>query len=44
MARSKTSPEILAETILSNLGKPVDYAKIRINGANEAAKAIAGIL
>jgi hypothetical protein len=40
MTASKTTPEMLAETILSNLGKTVDYAKIRINGASEAAKVI----
>jgi len=44
MTRSKTSPETLAEAILSNLGRPVDYPKIPINGANEAAKVIAGLL
>ena len=44
MTRSKTSPETLAEAILSNLGKTVDYAKIPINGAEEAARRIAELL
>ena len=44
MTRSKTSPETLAEAILSNLGKTVDYAKIPINGAKEAARRIAELL
>jgi UDP-N-acetylglucosamine:LPS N-acetylglucosamine transferase len=44
MTRSKTTPESLAEAILSNLGKTVDYAKIPINGSKEAAKIIDGFL
>jgi UDP-N-acetylglucosamine:LPS N-acetylglucosamine transferase len=40
MTCSKTTPELLAEAILSNLGKNVDYAKIPINGSKEAAKII----
>jgi predicted glycosyltransferase len=44
MTLSKTSPESLAETILSNLEKTVDYAKIPINGAQESAKIINGLL
>jgi hypothetical protein len=44
MILSKTSPESLAETILSNLEKTVDYAKIPINGAQESAKIINGLL
>lgn len=44
MAVSKTTPESLAETVLANLGKTVDYAKIRIDGADKAAKIIDGVL
>ena len=40
MIRSKTSPETMAIAILSNLGKSMDYAKIPINGAKEAARRI----
>ncbi len=44
MTLSKTSPELLASAILSNLEKTVDYAKIPINGAQESAKIINGLL
>ena len=44
MTSSKTTPESLAEAILSNLGKTVDYAKIPINGSKEAARIINGLL
>jgi predicted glycosyltransferase len=44
MTASKTTLESLAEAILSNLGKTVDYAKIPINGAKEAARIIAELL
>ena len=44
MTRSKTSPETLAAAILSNLGKTMDYAKIPINGAKEAARRITELL
>ena len=44
MTCSKTTPELLAEAILSNLGKTVDYAKIPINGSKEAARIINGLL
>jgi len=44
MTHSKTTPESLAEAILSNLGKTVDYAKISINGSEEAAKRINELL
>jgi UDP-N-acetylglucosamine:LPS N-acetylglucosamine transferase len=40
MTCSKTTPELLAETVLSNLDKPLDYAKIPIKGSKEAAKRI----
>lgn len=44
MTCSKTTPESLAEAILSNLGKPVEYAKIPINGSKETARKINDIL
>jgi UDP-N-acetylglucosamine:LPS N-acetylglucosamine transferase len=44
MTASKTTPESLAEAIVSNLGKTVDYAKIPINGSEEAAKIINWLL
>jgi predicted glycosyltransferase len=44
MTASKTTPESLAEAILSNLEKTVDYAKIPINGAKEAAKIVAELV
>ena len=40
MTCSKTTPELLSEAILSNIWKPVDYAKIPTNGSKEAAKII----
>jgi hypothetical protein len=44
MVRSKTTPEMLAEAILSNLGKTTDYAKLPINGASEAARIVNALL
>jgi predicted glycosyltransferase len=44
MTCSKTTPELLAKTVLSNLDKPVDYAKIPINGSKETAKRIEELL
>jgi UDP-N-acetylglucosamine:LPS N-acetylglucosamine transferase len=44
MARSKTSPESLAEAILSNFGKTVDYAKIPIDGAKNSATIVNELL
>ena len=44
MTCSKTTPELLADAILSNIGKNVDYAKIPINGSKEAAKKIEELL
>jgi hypothetical protein len=44
MTHSKTTPELLGEAILSNLGKTVDYANIPINGSNEAARIIDELL
>jgi len=40
MVCSKTTPELLAETVFSNIDKEVDYAKIPINGSKEIAKKI----
>ncbi len=44
MTLSKTTPESLAEAILSNLGKNVDYATIPTDGAKQAASIIAELL
>jgi UDP-N-acetylglucosamine:LPS N-acetylglucosamine transferase len=40
MSYSRTTPDSLAQAILSNLGKDVDYANIPINGAAKAAQLI----
>jgi len=40
MVCSKTTPELLAETVFSNIDKEVDYAKIPINGSKEATERI----
>ncbi len=40
MVCSKTTPELFAETVFSNIDKKVDYAKIPIDGSKEAAKRI----
>ena len=44
MVCSMTTPEMLAETVVSNIGKEVDYAKIPIDGSREIAKRINEIL
>ena len=44
MISSRTSAESLSEAIVSNMEAHVDYAPIRTNGAQEAAKAIQPIL
>jgi predicted glycosyltransferase len=41
---SKTTPEMLAEEVLSNMGKEVNYASIPVNGAQDAALLISQIL
>jgi UDP:flavonoid glycosyltransferase YjiC (YdhE family) len=41
---SKTTPELLAETALSNLNKKVNYATLPINGTQNAANLINQIL
>jgi len=40
MTYSQTTPEILAEQIIANLGKDVDYADIPLDGAKKAVKLI----
>jgi UDP-N-acetylglucosamine:LPS N-acetylglucosamine transferase len=44
MVCSKTSPELLAEAVLSNIDKEVNYTKIPINGSKEIAKRINDLL
>ena len=44
MTCSKTTPELLSEAIVSNIGKTIDYASIPISGSKEAAKIIEKIL
>jgi UDP-N-acetylglucosamine:LPS N-acetylglucosamine transferase len=44
MVCSKTTPEVLAEAVFLNIDKKVDYAKIPIEGAKEAAKRIKELL
>ena len=44
MVCSKTSPELLAETVFSNIDRGVDYAKIPIDGSKEMAKRINELL
>lgn len=43
MAYSQTTPESLAEAILSNTGKEVTYASIATDGARRAARIIGGL-
>ncbi len=44
MEFSKTTPEILAKQIISNISKKVKYGIIPVDGANKAAKLISGLL
>jgi len=44
MSYSQTTPELLAETVVSNLGKPVSYTPINTNGARIAAQIINQLL
>ena len=44
MRFSKTTPRILAEKIVENLGKEVHYAKIPVDGARKAAEVISTLL
>ena len=44
MTCSKTTPKLLSEAILSNIGTNVDYASIPTNGSQEAARIIEAVL
>ena len=44
MMYSQTTPEMLAEKIIANIGKDVDYADIPIDGAKKAAQLIGKFL
>jgi hypothetical protein len=44
MVYSQTNPEILAEKVIANLGKSVDYPPIPVQGAQMAAKLIGDLL
>jgi hypothetical protein len=44
MDYTKTTPELLAKTVLSNFGKEVHYAAIPTNGADKAAQIISQVL
>jgi hypothetical protein len=44
MTRSKTTPELLSEAIISNIDAHTDYELIQTKGAQEAARAIQSIL
>jgi UDP-N-acetylglucosamine:LPS N-acetylglucosamine transferase len=44
MVYSQTNPEILAEKVIANLGKNVDYSMIPVQGAQKAAQLICELL
>jgi UDP-N-acetylglucosamine:LPS N-acetylglucosamine transferase len=44
MMYSETTPEILAEKVIANLGKEVYYPRIPVNGAQKAAQLIGELL
>jgi UDP-N-acetylglucosamine:LPS N-acetylglucosamine transferase len=44
MVYSQTTPEILAEKVIANLGKDVDYPPIPVQGAQKAAQLIGELL
>jgi UDP-N-acetylglucosamine:LPS N-acetylglucosamine transferase len=44
MVYSQTTPEILAETVIANLDKDVDYPSIPVQGAQKAARLICELL
>lgn len=44
MIYSQTTPEILAEKVIANLGKNVDYPPIAVQGAQKAARLIGELL
>jgi len=44
MRFSKTTPEMLAEAVLDNLGHRVDYPSIPVDGANNIAEMVSRML
>ncbi len=44
MQYSQTTPEVLAENVISNIGKKVTYASIPTDGAQKAAQLINRLL
>lgn len=44
MTFSATTPEVLAQHVIANIGKPVDYASIPIDGAHKAAMLISELV
>lgn len=44
MRLSESSPQMLAEQVISNIGKEVNYAAIPVDGAHQAAQCIAQLL
>ncbi len=44
MVYSQTTPEILADKVIANLGKEVNYPPIPVNGAQKAAQLISQLL
>jgi len=44
MTYSKTTPDALAEKVISNIGAKVDYEEIPVHGAKQAARLISQIL
>ncbi len=44
MKFSKTSPELLAKQIISNIDRNVDYGSIPVDGAQKAARLVSGLL
>jgi len=44
MLFSLTTPELLAETVLRNIGRKIDYGPIPLNGAKKAAAIINDVL
>jgi predicted glycosyltransferase len=44
MSYSQTTPELLADQVVANIGKEVDYAPLRTDGARRAAELIGGLV